>query len=69
MIDRLSASDEDGNFCLDSAYPDGHLARLLCDEVVNLGQIPRILPKYNTPAGTATVRSGRHDLDTQGHLE
>ena len=44
MMDRLSASNEDGNFCLDSAY----LARLLCDAIANRGWIPRILPKSNT---------------------
>ena len=47
MMDRLGASDEGGNFCLDSAYPYGYLARLLCDAIANRGWIPRILPKSN----------------------
>ena len=49
MMDRMAASHENGNFfCLDSAYPYGYLARLLCDETANLGWMPRILPKSNT---------------------
>ena len=49
MMDRLGASDEDNNFfCLDSAYPYGYLARLLCDAIANRGWIPGILPKSNT---------------------
>ena len=49
MMDRLGASGEDGNFfCLDSAYPYGYLARLLCDAIANRVWIPRILPKSNT---------------------
>ena len=49
MMDRLAASHKNSNFfCPDSAYPYGYLARLLCDEIANLGWTPRILPKSNT---------------------
>ncbi len=49
MMDRLGASGEDGSlFYLDSAYPYGYLAWLLCDAIANRGWIPRILPKSNT---------------------
>ena len=44
MMDRLGDANEDGNFCLDSAY----LARLPYDAIANRGWTPRILPKSNT---------------------
>ena len=67
MMDRLAASYEDGSFCLDSAYPYGYLARLLCDEIANLGWISRILPKSNTTCKNGGSPAwGGHDPDAQG---
>ena len=66
MMDRLGASGEDGSFCLDSAYPYGYLARLLCDAIANRGWIPRILPKSDTTCKNGGSQAWGDMIRTRG---
>ena len=71
MMGRLGDANGGGNlFCLDSAYPYGYLARLLCDEMANRGWTLRILPKSNTACNNGgsqawgdMTRTHRDDLE------